>query len=80
MIAYIIEIHKSKFANISFREFDKSEPRHWINFRVYFHRVGYKPSLSYLMWSVGAYYAGNLTNFQVFDKNGQINNEGVDLA
>ena len=26
MIAYIIEIHKSKFANISFREFDQSEP------------------------------------------------------
>ena len=26
MIAYIIEIHKSKFANIKFREFYKSEP------------------------------------------------------
>ena len=26
MIAYKIEIHKSKFANILFREFDLSEP------------------------------------------------------
>ena len=26
MIAYVIEIHKSKFANVYFHEFDQSQP------------------------------------------------------
>ena len=41
MIAYIIEIQKTKFAYILFREFDQSEPGCQIKFRVYFHHAGY---------------------------------------
>ena len=40
MIAYIIEIWKSKFANIWFREFDQYEPGREIKFYVYFHSAG----------------------------------------
>ena len=36
---YIIEIKKSGFANIRFREFDLSEPGCQIKFCVYFHPV-----------------------------------------
>ena len=41
MIAYIIEIEKSKFINLSFHEIEQSEPGRKIKFCVYFHPVGY---------------------------------------
>ena len=47
MIVYIIEIEKSKFANILFRKFDQSEPARLIAYVlcfVYFHTVGFDES------------------------------------
>ena len=41
MIAYIFDFQRTKFANISTCEFDHSEPGRKIDFRVYFHPVGY---------------------------------------
>ena len=40
MIALIIKIPKSKFADIYFHEFDQSEAGGLIKFCVYFHPVG----------------------------------------
>ena len=40
MIAFIIEIQKSKFVNIELRKFDQSEPSCQNIFCVYFHPVG----------------------------------------
>ena len=42
MIAYIIDIQKSKFANIIFREFYQPEPGRLFKCGVYFHPVGYQ--------------------------------------
>ena len=44
-MAYITKIHKSKFADVSFREFGHSGPGRYIKFCVYFHAVGYLPLL-----------------------------------
>ena len=41
MIAYIIGIQKSKFANIWVHELDHSEADHYVKFCEYFHPVGY---------------------------------------
>ena len=40
MIAYVIEIQKSKMANIYFCEYDQSEPDREIKFCVYHYPVG----------------------------------------
>ena len=42
MIAYMIEIQNTKFANINSVN-EKYEPGHLITFRVYFYAVGYLP-------------------------------------
>ena len=52
-IIYMIKIQKSKFANIQFREFDQSEPGHFVKFCVCFHPVGYHKyflTLLHNMW------------------------------
>ena len=56
MITYIIEIQKSKFANIKFHEFDQSEPGSYID--VYFHPVGYTCDLiwPYMLWMRKSYF------------------------
>ena len=46
MIAYIIEIEKSKFINLSFHEIEQSEPGRKIKFCVYFHPAGMSPYAS----------------------------------
>ena len=61
MIANTIEIHKAKFDNIEFCEFDRSRPGRLMKFCVYLHPVGY-------YWSVMI--VENLTTFRA-GKTGQ---------